>query len=323
LGKNEVKMTNHKRIKLPGGKVLPYRPDPVEEFLPDNVNESQLIQPISVYSIHPQQRQSPSTSSNSSRKVLDMRVIDGSEVLIIGAGAVGSYVAYFLAAAAHVTVHLVDFDVVEHKHTQGGRTIYQAGQVHQKKVYAAKARIEHDHPNSCVHPYPYNVMDMPDGFLCVLARKVAIVANAIDDAAAMLKVNKLFYSLTEVLYVALHSAAASGHIILTVPYASACLRCSLDITSPSDIQTLHGEPGLGGDIRLVANYAATIALELMYSKVTGQQVDRWDMSKNIFYFANRREQLSPDGPGLVLQRAEKRPGCPICSAASNNLLLRS
>jgi hypothetical protein len=166
-------------------------------------------------------------------------------------------------------------------------------------------------------------MDMPDDLLCGLARKASLVVNAIDDPPAMLRINDLFYRLNEVLYVALHPQAASGHVIITIPYASACLRCSLDIASANDIQTLHGEPGFGGDIKLVANYAATIALELMYSKATGQPVGRWDLTKNIFFFANRREQLSPDGPGLVLQKADKRPGCPICSAAPENLFRRS
>lgn len=312
---------NRKLVKLPDGRVLQYRQDPMARYLVSDVAKGAPSVPSSlVQAGEADHGRAPSASNTSRSRVLNMQLLDHAEVLVIGAGAVGSYVAYFLAAAASLIIHLADFDVVEHKHTQGGRTIYQAGQANQKKVYAAKDLIERHFPTSIIRPYPYNVMDMPDDLLCGLARKVAIVVNAIDDAPAMLRVNDLFYWLTEVLYVALHHRAASGHVIVTVPYASACLRCSLDIASASDIQTLHGEPSLGMDIRLVANYAATIALELMYSKVTGQPVSRWDLTKNIFYFANRREQSSPDGPGLVLQRAEKRPGCPICSAAPNNLL---
>lgn len=315
---------NKKLIKLPNGRVLQYRQDPMARHLPSDNAEDASPVPSSLFQGGDAHHGGAASASNAPHnRVLNMQLLDQMEVLVLGAGAVGSYVAYFLATAAGMIIHLVDFDVVEHKHTQGGRTIYQPGQAHQKKVYAAKQRVEHDHPNSCVRPYPYNVMDMSDGFLCRLARRVALVINAIDYAPAMLRVNDLLYWLTEVLYVALHPGAASGHVIITVPYASACLRCSLDIASPGDIQTLHAEPGLGVDIRLIANHAATLALEIMFSKATARPIERWDITKNIFYFSNRREQLSPDGPGVHLQRAEKRQGCPICSVAPNNLFLRS
>lgn len=312
---------NRKLVKLPDGRVLQYRQDPMARYLVSDVAKGTPSVPSSLVQAGEADHGRVPPASNTSRSpVLNMQLLDHVEVLVIGAGAVGSYVAYFLAAAASLIIHLVDFDVVEHKHTQGGRTIYHAGQVRQKKVYAAKDLIERHFPNSSVQPYPYNVLQIPDAQLRLLAKRAAIVVNAIDDPEGMLKINDLFYFVIEVLYVGLHHGAHSGHVVLTVPYASACLRCSLDIASASDIQTLHGEPGLGMDIRLVANYAAIIALELMYSKVTGQPVSRWDLTKNIFYFANRREQSSPDGPGLVLQRAEKRLGCPICSTAPNNLL---
>lgn len=315
-------MTNHKIIKLPDGRVLRYRQDPMEKYIASDGTKGTPLESSSFIKTEHSHTHNP-ISNNSNSRILNMQLLDHLEVLVIGAGAMGSYIAHFLAAAACFVIHLIDFDIVEYKHTLGGRTIYHASQVRQKKVYAAKKLIEHDYPNSLIHPYPYNIMNMPDELLRGLARRVAIVVNAIDDAHAMLRVNDLFYGLNEVLYVALHNNAASGHVIATIPFASACLRCSLDIVSASDIQTLHGEPGLGVDIRLVANHASTIALEFMYSKATGQPVSRWELSKNIFYFTNRREQLSPDGPGLVLQKAEKRPGCPICSAVPTNFFQRS
>lgn len=313
-----------KRVKLPGGRVVTYRTDPMAKYV--STGRSNSSPAVSLTSVLPASRQTEQESQAvrpSSGQVLHSHLLDGVEVLVLGAGAIGSYVAYFLAAAASLIIRLVDFDVVDVKHTRGGRTIYEAAQAHERKVYAAKYKIERDYPNSHVHPYPYNVMDISDGDLRRLASRAVIVINAIDDGQAMLRVNDLLYSIVEVLYVALHAGAASGHVILTVPYASACLRCSLGISSAADIQTLHAEPGAGVDIRSVANHCVTIALDIMHSKVTGQPIERWDISKNVFYFANRKEQLSPDGPGAHLQRAEKRSGCAICSASPGNILLRS
>lgn len=303
--------------------MLAHRPDPVLKYLTGSVSSDPPMISYPVSSNNAQTKQTTSQSSTSQDHVLNTDVLDGGEVLIFGAGAVGGWVAYLLATIAKLIIHLMDFDKVEYQNTKAGRTIYIPGQVNQKKVYAAKSRIERDYPNSTIRPYPYNVMDIPDSELRRLARRVAIVINAIDDAVAMLRVNDLLYSITEVLYVALHAGAASGHVILTIPYVSACLRCSLGITSAADIHTLHGEPGLALDIKNVANQCATIALEIIHSKATGKPVERWDLTKNIIYFANRQGQLSPDGPGLRLQRADKRSGCSICSAAPNNRFLRS
>lgn len=304
-------------IKLAGGRVVPFRADRMAKQLKDSaVDEQRLTQPDSNPTTGSQTNQTSSASYSPHSQVLDPQVLEGSEVVVIGAGAIGSYITYFLAAMTSLIIHLIDFDVVDLKHTHGGRTIYESSHVHKKKVYAAKEKIERAYPLSRIIPYCYNIVELPDIVLTRLAGKAAIVINAIDDAAAMLRINDIFYSLVEVLFVALHSAGASGHIILTVPYVSACLRCALDITSADGIHTLHSEPALGADFRSVANQCSIIALEIMHAKVTGKPIERWDLSKTVFYFANRRERHSPDGPGVVLQRVNKRPGCPVCSAAS-------
>jgi len=216
----------------------------------------------------------------------------------------------------------VDYDVVEYKHTRDGRTIYQASSIGTSKVYAAKYKIEGDYPDSIIHPVLGNVKDLINEGFFTSDQKDNIVINAIDDAKAMLKVNDRLYHDVEIIYVAMHAGAESGHIIITIPEASACLRCSLDVRSHRDIHTLHGEPGLAVNIRHVANQCAAIAFEILYFKATGRPIERWDIKKNVFYFANKREQLSPDGPAVILQEAEKRPGCRICSVIPSKPLLK-
>jgi molybdopterin/thiamine biosynthesis adenylyltransferase len=235
----------------------------------------------------------------------------------------GSHIVYTLAGTVPLVIDLIDPDKVDAKHTQGMRTIYTASQVNQKKVDAAKHRIESDYPNSVINPLSSNVMDIPEAELRALASRAMVIISAIDDPDGLLYINRTLYPVIEVLYPACHAAAATGHIIATIPFVSSCLRCAMDITSPTDITALHAEPGLGLDFRNIANQTAIIALEIMFSKATGRAIQRWDVTKNIFYFSNSMDpQLSPDGPGVHLQRAEKRPGCPICSAGPDNFLSR-
>jgi len=293
--------------KLPNGQIRSYRPDSLMAALREEAAwVTAAVQPVS-----PAAAAGNTAHSDTHRNILSSDIIGGSEILLLGAGAVGSYMVRSLAPLG-VIINLVDFDIVDAKHTRDGRTIYEPAQVNKKKVFAAKYIVERDFPQTTVNPYPYNVLAIPATELIRLAKKTAIVINAIDDSTAMLQVNDILYGIAEVLYIALHAKAASGHIILTIPYMSACLRCRLDVNSSSDMRTLHGEAGSGLDIRTVANQGAVVAAEIIRAKKTGLLIERWDITKNIFYLANKRDELSPDGPGVHMEKAEKRPQCPIC-----------
>jgi molybdopterin/thiamine biosynthesis adenylyltransferase len=295
--------------KLPNGHVRLYRPDSLLRLVQENAASRQAAMQTDSSSAS-----NTTANSDAHRDIISSDVIGGSEILIFGAGAVGSYMVRELAPFG-VVINLVDFDIVDLKHTRNGRTIYEPTQVNKKKGFAAKYIIERDFPQTTVNPYICNVMDIPATELIRLAKKAAAVINAIDDPPAMLQINDILYGVIEVLYIALHARAASGHIILTIPHMSACLRCSLDVNSSGDMRTLHGEAGSGLDIRTVANHGAVVAAEIIRTKKTGLPIERWDITKNIFYLANKRDDLSPDGPGVHMEKAEKRSQCPICSVS--------
>jgi molybdopterin/thiamine biosynthesis adenylyltransferase len=310
-----------KLIKLPGGKVVAFRPAPIAKHLAEGAADTQVPD---TYAPVPRQdlRQGRAASviSDSNRQVMDLNALEGLAVLIIGCGAIGGYVASMLAAAAALTIFIIDFDVVDYRHTQGARTIFEARHVRRKKVYAAKEKLERQYPLSRIVPYPYDVLQLPDIVLTQLARKADVVIDAIDAGAGMLRINDLLYPIVEVLHAGVHPEAASGHVILTSPFATPCLRCCMDIDSADGVHTLDAEPALGSDIRAIANHTVTIALELMHARVTGRPIERWDVSRNIFYIANRQGRHSPDGPGVILQQGHKRHGCPVCGADPHNVL---
>jgi len=294
------------RIKLPNGKVINRSTDPLREQLSQPADKDQQ-----------QQGQKPPDSDGHYHQSFEL---GGRKpgILMIGAGAVGSHLAFSLASACDCNFLLVDYDKVDIKHTRRARTIYSQDQAGKDKVYAARDTIEKTFPDSQVHPFPFNVMDLQDAALINLASHSQIVINAIDDPEAMLKINDLLYSLTEIVFVALHTRADTGHIIVTIPWATACIRCCLDIDEPDQIQTLHSEPALSLDIKNITNYCASIALEIIKSKLTGNPIERWDITRNIFYFVNKRQEISPDGPGIYMHTGKKRKNCPVCNISGSN-----
>lgn len=299
----------HRRIKLPDGRKVSSRIDPLDSLLRDESVIPRKINPVPGQ----QTEQELGHESSASADIVDVNNLAGCEVTILGAGSVGSYVASSLAAAS-IIINLFDFKSVQHKHTKGGRTIYEKSQVGRYKVDASKEKFERDYPGTTVNANPYNVAKVPDReFEMIIQRSYALIL-ALDDPEQILRFNDLAYPLVEIIQVAMHARALSGHIGITIPYVTPCLRCTLEITKSTDIRRLDGEPGNSWHIRRVAHEAAMIAVDIMYAKVTGQNITRWDPSKNLVYIANTQQELSPEGPGLRFEGSRKRPGCPICNS---------
>jgi hypothetical protein len=97
-----------------------------------------------------------------------------------------------------------------------------------------------------------------------------------------------------------------------MPLLTPCLRCTLGISSARDIRRLDSEPANSLDIITLAQQAARFATDIVYSKVSGRQITRWDTSMNLVYLSNRIDEFSPAGPGLRYEASQKRPGCAIC-----------
>ena len=308
----QTAMTSKKRIKLPGGRLVTKRPDKLRLLLSEN--RSLIEAPVydTGRSAAGSQNQAGSEQRTYDNEAFDIERLVGFEVTILGAGSVGSYLAYFLAAASLI-LNIIDFKKVEYRHTTGGRTVYKAATAGLYKVNALKQIIEGDRLGATVNPLPYNVAEINDTELKALFARSALVVIAIDDPAQLLRAADLAYPMVEYIQVALQSGAKSGYIAVSAPFATPCLRCTLDIDSHDDIQRLDSEPANSFDIVTVAQLAAKVAVDIIYSKATGQNITRWDTSKNLIYVANTRQQLSPEGPGIIMEGSSKRHNCPTCS----------
>ncbi|MCP4608782.1 MAG: hypothetical protein GY845_08715 [Planctomycetes bacterium] len=244
-------------------------------------------------------------------KDFDIRRLQGHQILLFGAGSVGSYIAWTMAQA-QLTIHIFDSKKVESKHTQAGRTIYDTTQIGQLKVYAAQQKIENNFIGTKIISKPYNIAEFPNIELVNLFKQSSIVILVIDDPIQILRINQLAYSIVDIVQVGIHRQGNSGHIAFSIPNITPCLACTLGISSQRDIHRLDSEPASGVDISIVSQQAARIALDLMHSKATGKPITRWNPDQNLIYISNTQQDVTPGGPGIRYEGSQRRPDCPIC-----------
>lgn len=303
-------MSRYKWIKMPDGKMVKRRPDKIALFLADN--EPINSPDIGLHYISHDFAQRSDQRQNYNTDAKDIGKLAGSELTVVGAGSVGSHLSYALGPAG-LSINSIDYKKVQLKHTRSARTVYDRTQIGLKKVYALKQKTERDFPGAKINPYPFNVTEIPDAELrTMFARSLAVIL-AIDDPTQMLRISDLAYPITEIVQVALHTRAESGHIAISIPFVTPCLRCTLDIQDAQEIHRLDGEPANSLDIVTVAQQAARIAVDIIYSKITGRHITRWDTSRNLIYIANTKQKLSPEGPGFRFESSQKLPGCSICN----------
>jgi hypothetical protein len=295
---------------MPDGRRVAARPDPLALFLTQQPLPRYAPTPVSARPGNSDTESSPRRDYHT--ESFDIRKLAGGEVTLFGAGSVGSYVACALAPAG-LRINVVDAGTVRARHTLGGRTAYNPAHVGLKKVNALKDKIERDFPGTIVIPLPYHTSEIPDSQIKVMLRRSLVAIVAIDDSEQMLRLSDLAYPITELVQPAMHAQGATGHIVITAPFVTPCLRCTLGIESANDIHRLDSEPAAGLDITTVALLASRVVLDIACSKVTGQPITRWDPANNLIFIANSKHEMSPDGPGLHFESSRKRPGCPVCN----------
>ena len=245
-------------------------------------------------------------------QAIDIALVERSEIILWGAGAVASNVALSLAPHA-LNIHVLDLDRVAPSNIHGARTPYVSHHIGQYKTDALKQMIEFLQPRTTVHPLHHSLDEVPDIEIARLLERVSVSFGLIDDPDALLRLDALAYRRTYSVYAGVHRGARSGHVIVT-GLGLPCLKCSLGLDAQRRMRTLHAEAGLGCDIARVAHFAAIVGLEILIANTTRRSITRWDFSKNVMYVANYREALCPDGPGMVYESATRDPKCPVCGS---------
>ncbi len=182
-----------------------------------------------------------------------------SRALLIGAGALGSPAAYYLAAAGVGTIGLVDDDVVDTSNLQR-QIIHTTERVGMNKGESAKIAIEALNPDVQVNVHPVritkdNAVDLMSQYDVVLDGTDNFPTRyLLNDAALMTRTPLMHASILRF----------EGHATTFTPYDGPCYRCLFPEPPPAELAPSCGEAGVLGVLPgLMGNIQATEALKVL------------------------------------------------------------
>ncbi len=182
-----------------------------------------------------------------------------SRVLMIGAGALGSPTAYYLAAAGVGTIGIVDDDVVDVSNLQR-QIIHTTERVGMNKGESAKIAIEALNPDVQVDVHPVrlsrdNVLDLLGSYDLVIDGTDNFPTRyLLNDAALMTRTPLMHASILRF----------EGHATVFTPYEGPCYRCLFPEPPPPELAPSCGEAGVLGVLPgVMGNIQATEALKVL------------------------------------------------------------
>ncbi len=240
----------------------------------------------------------------------------GRRALLLGCGSVGSHTGLFLGQMG-VNLTAVDKDIVEPKDIKEGRTTFGPATLLMPKAMAMAHTARENGLQIEVSPLRRGLEAFSDDEIRALAHGANVVVAAFDDGPQLVRLNRIVYSQSSVVYPAFHSGARTGHVIWTRPWDVPCFRCALGIETGADIETLHGESAFPLDIQRVSEAAARVALWLA-APARSESSDLLDPDRNIIFLDNRPSGTAHRALGVHLLQADSDPACPVCGVFTGN-----
>lgn len=213
-------------------------------------------------------------------------------VTIIGAGGLGSPIAYYLAAAGVGCIKLIDFDVVSLSNLNR-QILHWTSDIGRDKVISAKEKLNKLNPNVKVIPIK---QELTSDNAEILLRDSDLCIDALDNWASKLLLNKVCVELNKPL---IHAGVRGfyGQMLIILPGKTPCLRCIL----PEGIERRRDKiPVIGVTPGVLGLLQALEAIKLL----TG--IGEISLGELIIF----------DGLSLELTkiRIERNPKCPVCSS---------
>jgi molybdopterin-synthase adenylyltransferase len=220
--------------------------------------------------------------------------IGQAKVLVVGAGGLGSPVAFYLAAAGVGTIGLIDGDVVDLSNLQR-QVIHQTHDVGRPKVDSAKAKILALNPHVTVETHYMrltadNALEVIGGY--------DMVVDGVDNFPAKFLINDACYFGKKPL---VHGGILrfDGRVFTILPGKTACYRCVFKTPPPAGLIASCQEAGVIGALAgVIGTIQATEVLKLILGRgrlLTDRLLD-YDARSTRF-----REI-----------RIVKNPKCPLC-----------
>lgn len=180
-------------------------------------------------------------------------------VIVVGAGALGSPVATYLAAAGVGQIGLVDFDTVElsNLHRQ---PLFLTPDVGGPKAEVAAAKLGLLNPEVAIEPYPVELSEVNAEAIVMGAD---VVVDCTDSFESRYTVNAACCA-QDVALVEAGVVAFEGLVLSIRPRESACYECAFPVAPPPEARRGCREAGvLGAMAGVIGSFQALEALKLI------------------------------------------------------------
>jgi hypothetical protein len=211
----------------------------------------------------------------------------------------------------------VDRDVVERSNIEASRTAFRPSTLGMPKVMAMAQTARENGLKVEVLPLRRGLEAFSDDEIRALAHDADVIVAAFDDGPQLVRLNRIVYSQSRVVYPAFHSGARTGHVIWTRPRDVPCFCCALGIETGAEIETLHGESAFPLDVQRVSDAAARVALWLA-APARSENSDLLDPDRNIIFLDNRPSGTAHRALAVHLLQADSDPACPVCGIFTGN-----
>ncbi len=185
--------------------------------------------------------------------------LKGGRAIVVGAGALGSPVATYLAAAGVGQIGLVDYDVVElsNLHRQ---PLFFTPDVEAPKAEVAAAKLGLLNPEVAIEPYP---VELSEANAEAIVMGADVVVDCTDSFESRYTVNTACCA-QSVPLVEAGVVAFEGLVLSIRPGESACYECAFPVVPPPESRRGCREAGvLGAMAGVIGSLQALEALKLL------------------------------------------------------------
>lgn len=217
-----------------------------------------------------------------------------SKVFLVGAGGLGSPIAFYLAAAGIGTIGIADGDVVDHSNLQR-QILHSTKDLGKSKALSAKETIEALNPDVKVVPYQEhltskNIIDIIKDYDVVVDGSDNFPTRYLTNDACVLSEKPLSHG---------SIFRFEGQATTFIPGDGPCYRCLFESPPPTEFVPSCQEAGVLGVLAgVIGTIQATEVVKLVLGK--GELLN----GKLLLY-----DSLSMDFRKVTLRR---NPECPVC-----------
>jgi len=218
-------------------------------------------------------------------------------LLIVGAGGLGSPLAYYCAAAGFGTIGVVEFDTIELSNLNR-QILHREVDIGKSKIVSAAEKLSAFNSDIRIEAHPFK-LDRAQAQKVIAAYD--IVADATDTFGSKFMLSDACIELGKPL---VHAAvlAMGGQIMTIVPGKSACLRCVFGGEPPKSAYKTSKEAGILGSVAGIAGTIQATECVKLAAGIDGA------LSNTLFSFDARSMEFKR-------LRVRKYPGCPACGKA--------